>query len=175
VQQVIAILGVFVDLEQLDQQLADGVFLQAVDAAITVLVRQDQSQGRVEITADLGSPPGDEALDDDAPLLVGAELGRPVGSQLGARQRRAGDLLLVLVERVEKAPKEFREEKGLGVVVRAVWVSFLGCELPSSARTVANKPHFSSSSRSVSAPAPAPYCFSSSSRASSSGDLDLLV
>jgi hypothetical protein len=70
VQEIVAIFRVLVNLHQFHQKLPDGILLQAVDAAISILVRQDESQSRVKVIADFLSPSGDEPLDDVPPLLL---------------------------------------------------------------------------------------------------------
>lgn len=81
-QEIVPVLRVAVDLHQLDEELTNGVLLQAVNASIAVLVWQYQAKGRVEVVSNFGAPSRHEALDDMAPLLMRRHLGGPMGARL---------------------------------------------------------------------------------------------
>jgi hypothetical protein len=121
-QQVVAILGILVNLHQFDKQLPDGVLLQPVHPAITVLVGKNDAQGGIKVIADFFPPSIDKSLNDMASLLLWGERGCAVRALFACRWTASG-LFLVLIEGVEELQKQLREGQCLGVIARPVGVS----------------------------------------------------
>lgn len=119
-EQIVPVLGVLVNLHKLDKKLPNSVLLEAVDATVTVLVWEDQPQGRVKVVADLLAPSSDKPLDDVASLLVGRELGG--SSRAPFVRRTACGLLLVLIKRVEQLLEQVGKCQRLGVVPGTIGV-----------------------------------------------------
>ena len=175
--QRVPIFRVPVNLQDLDKQLANGILLEAVHAAVAILVGQDEAHGRVEVRAGVGAPAGQEALDDVPALFVVGEFAAATGAGAGAASwaGRGGGCCcgggFAVDQGVKEVGEEVGEAGGFGVVARAVG------ETRSGVRTRKNvgwrEAYCSSSSARLSGPLA--YCCSSSSMASTSGDLARLV
>ena len=110
-QKVVTIFGVLIDFHELNEQLSDGVLFETINSTIAILVRQNQTQSRVEIGTNFFPPSNDEALNDVPPLFMGGELVDTAESLFWTCA--SGILFLVLVEWVEDFPKELREHERL--------------------------------------------------------------
>lgn len=124
IEKTEAIGRVLINLHDIDEELADGLLLQAVDGPIPVLVGDDEAQGGVEVIANVVAPARDKALDNGTAGFEGREVVGAVRAVLcSARSSWASGTLLVLIEGVKERGEEDMEGPGFVEVVRAVWVS----------------------------------------------------
>lgn len=102
-KEIVTIFGISINLEQFHQEFPQYMLSEAVHPTSTVLVRQDESQSRVEVVAYFLTPPTDESLNNVPPLLMGR---KRCCTGVALLPCLSTGLLLSVLERIEELQEE---------------------------------------------------------------------